>query len=48
MKQGEQHPTPQVVLRQHMARAALRGDMKALAGHALVYQAIIDRAKSNT
>lgn len=48
MKQGEQHLTPQALLCQHMARVALHGDMKALAGHALVYQAIIDRAKSNT
>lgn len=48
MKQGEQQRTAKTVLCQHMARAALRGDMKALAGHVLVYQAIIDRAKSNT
>lgn len=48
MKQGEQQQTAQTVLCQHMAWAALRGDMKALTGHALVYQTIIDRAKSNT
>lgn len=48
MKQEQQPLTAQAVILRHMERAARRGDMKALAYHTLVYQAIIDRAKANT
>lgn len=48
MKQEQQPLTAQAVILRHMEQAARRGDMKVLAGHTLVYQAIIDRAKANT
>ena len=48
MKQEKQPLTAQAVILHHMEQAARRGDVNALKGHSLVYQAIIDRAKANT
>lgn len=48
MKQKQQPLTAQSVILHHMEQAARRGDVNALKGHSLVYQAIIDRAKTNT
>lgn len=48
MKQEQQPLTAQVVILHHMEQAARRGDVNALKGHSLVYQAIIYRAKANT
>lgn len=48
MKQEKQPLSAQAVILHHMEQAARRGDVNALAGHALVYQAIINRAKANT
>lgn len=48
MRQEQQPLTVQAVILHHMEQAARRGDMEALKGHSLVYQAIIDRAKAST
>lgn len=48
MKQTQQALSTLAVILHYMEQAARRGDVEALKGHALVYQAIIDRAKSNT
>lgn len=48
MKQEKQPLTAQAVILHNMERAARRGDVNALKGHILVYQAIIGRAKANT
>ncbi len=48
MRQEQQPLTVQAVILHYMEQAARRGDMEALKGHSLVYQAIIDRAKSST
>lgn len=48
MKQKQQPLTAQAVILHHMEQAARRGDVDALKGHSLVYQAIVDRAKANT
>lgn len=48
MKQEQQALTAQSVITYHMKEAKDKGDMKALASHVLVYQAIINRATANT
>lgn len=48
MKQEQQPITAQAVILHHMEQAARRGDVSALNGHSLVYQAIVNRAKANT
>lgn len=48
MKQESHGLTAETVILQAMARAVLCDDLKALAGHALVYRAVADRAKANT
>lgn len=49
MKPEQKKPlTTLAVILHHMEKAARQGDVKALKGHSLVYQAIVDRAKTNT
>lgn len=47
MRQEQQSLTAQAVILHHMEQAARRGDVTALKGHILVYQAIVDRANAN-
>lgn len=48
MKQTQQTLDVLAVILHAMEQAARRGDVEALKGHALVYQAIIGRAKAST
>lgn len=48
MKQTQQALSTLAVILHYMEQAARRGDADALKGHALVYQAIVDRAKAST
>lgn len=48
MNQKQQALSTLAVILHHMEQAARCGDVGALKGHALVYQAIIDRAKAST